>query len=88
MEKVHQVTTREIGWEKIEEILKNNQEIVLSDEVVERISACRDYLDRRLENEDEVLYGEYLDHIGKKVTKKEVFYYEIWGMKPGKKDNA
>ena len=57
MEKVHLVTTERIGWDKIEEILASQQKIVLSDEVVERISKCRAYLDRRLENEDEVLYG-------------------------------
>ena len=57
MKKVHQVTTREIGWQKIDEIIKNNMEIALSKEVVRRISACREYLDRRLEKEDEILYG-------------------------------
>ena len=57
MEKVHQITTREIGWEKIEEILDNRQKIVLSEEAVNRISTCRNYLDKRLEKGDEVLYG-------------------------------
>jgi histidine ammonia-lyase len=57
MKKVHQVTTREIGWQKIDEIIRENMEIALSDEVIGRITACREYLDRRLENEDEVLYG-------------------------------
>ena len=57
MEKVHLVTTQEIGWKKFEEIITSHQKIVLSDEVTEKITRCRDYLDRRLENEDEVLYG-------------------------------
>ena len=57
MQKVHQVTTSEIGWQKIDEIIREDQKIVLSDEVTGRIKACREYLDRRLENEDEILYG-------------------------------
>jgi histidine ammonia-lyase len=57
MGKVHQVTTREIGWQKIDEIIREEQQLILSDEVIGRITACREYLDRRLENEDEVLYG-------------------------------
>jgi len=57
MKKVHQVTTGEIGWDKIEEILNEDQELVLSDDVKERICKCRDYLDKRLEKEDEVIYG-------------------------------
>lgn len=57
MENVHLITTDEIGWKKFEEIISGQQQIVLSDEVTGKISACRDYLDRRLENEDEILYG-------------------------------
>jgi histidine ammonia-lyase len=57
MEKVHLVTTERIGWEKFEEILTGEQKILLSDEVIGRISSCREYLDRRLEKEDEILYG-------------------------------
>ena len=51
------MTTGEIGWEKIDEIIREQRKIVLSEEVTGRISACRDYLDRRLEKEDEVIYG-------------------------------
>ena len=57
MEKVHLVSTAEIGWKKFEEISSGGTQIVLSDEVVKRVAACRDYLDRRLENSDEILYG-------------------------------
>ena len=57
MEKVHLVTTEEIGWKKFEEIIIGQRRIVLSDEVIGKISACRDYLDRRLEKGDEILYG-------------------------------
>ena len=57
MEKVHLVTTEEIGWKKFEEIIIGQQRIVLSDEVIGKISACRKYLDHRLEKGDEILYG-------------------------------
>ncbi|MEN8157039.1 MAG: histidine ammonia-lyase [Bacteroidota bacterium] len=57
MKKIHQVTTREIGWEKIDKIIREDQQIALSEEAIGKISACRRYLDSRLENEDEVIYG-------------------------------
>ena len=57
MDKVHLVTTEEIGWKKFEKIISGQQQIVLSDVVTGKIQACRDYLDRRLESEDELLYG-------------------------------
>lgn len=57
MEKVHLVTTEEIGWKKFEEIISGGTRIVLSDDVTEKILACRSYLDRRLEKEDEIIYG-------------------------------
>jgi len=38
MEKVHLVTTEEIGWKKFEEISSGGTQIVLSDDVVEKIS--------------------------------------------------
>ena len=57
MEKVHLVSTEEIGWKKFEEISSGGTQIVLSDDVLKKIVVCRDYLDRRLENSDEILYG-------------------------------
>jgi len=57
MEKVHLVTTDEIGWKKFEEIIEGKLKIVLSDEVIRKISACRAYLDKRLRGGDEILYG-------------------------------
>ena len=53
MKKVHLVTTDEIGWKKFEEIITSQQKIVLSDEVIGKISTCREYLDNRLEKEDD-----------------------------------
>ncbi len=57
MEKVHLVTTEEIGWKKFEEIISGGTRIVLSDEVKEKIQRCRSYLDHKLEKEEEIIYG-------------------------------
>ncbi|MCK5066612.1 MAG: histidine ammonia-lyase [Bacteroidales bacterium] len=57
MEKVHLVSTEEIGWKEFEEFSSGGTRIVLSDEVIKKISECRNYLDRRLEKEDEIIYG-------------------------------
>ena len=57
MRKVHQVTTDHINWKMMETIVEENREIELSRDVVNRVSRCRKYLDRRLENEDEIIYG-------------------------------
>lgn len=57
MEKVHLISTDEIGWEKIEEIVRHGLDLALSDDVKSRIIKCRDYLDARLELGDEVIYG-------------------------------
>ena len=57
MARVHQITTGEIGWEKIQEIIREDHELKLSDEVKQLIAKCRNYLDQRLSNKDEVLYG-------------------------------
>jgi len=51
------VTTAKIGWKKFEEIISGGTKIVLSDEVIEKIRVCRDYLDHRMERGDEILYG-------------------------------
>lgn len=57
MKKVHLISTEEIGWEKIEEIVRQGLNLALSDEVKAGISKCRDYLDSRLDKGDEVIYG-------------------------------
>jgi histidine ammonia-lyase len=57
MEKVHLVTTEEIGWKEFEEFSSGGTRIVLSDEVIKKITYCRNYLDQRLGKEGEIIYG-------------------------------
>jgi len=54
---VHLITTDEIGWEKIGSVIAEQKKIELSDQVVRKITKCREYLDRRMEKEGEILYG-------------------------------
>lgn len=51
------MTTEKIGWKKFEEFSSGGTQIVLSDDVVEKIVTCRDYLDHRLETKNEIIYG-------------------------------
>ncbi|HER07442.1 MAG TPA: histidine ammonia-lyase [Bacteroides sp.] len=57
MKKPHLVTTDEIGWKQIGAVIAQRQEIALSDQVIEKINRCRQYLDRRVNNGNELLYG-------------------------------
>ncbi len=57
MEKEHLITTAEIGWEKIDEIITTGMKLKLSAEASKKIINCREYLDRRLDESDEILYG-------------------------------
>ncbi len=41
----------------IEKIIKDNQTIALSDNAKQRIQKCRDYLDKKMENQQEPIYG-------------------------------
>ena len=51
------MTTEKIGWKQFEKIISGGTKIVLSDEVIGKIRVCRDYLDHRMEREEEILYG-------------------------------
>jgi len=57
MSTVHKITTDTIDWKTISYILDNNCTLELSDHSAGLIDHCRDYLDRRLEGGDELLYG-------------------------------
>lgn len=56
MEK-HYISPEHLTIDCIHAILKNNTPIALSDEAIRRIQACRDYLDKKMENQKEPIYG-------------------------------
>jgi histidine ammonia-lyase len=51
------ISPEELSIETISEILEKNARLSLSDVSVELINSCRDYLDRKLENNTSPIYG-------------------------------
>lgn len=54
---IHKISPSELTPEIIEQVLSGGSKISLSDESVALIRKCRDYLDKKLENENEPIYG-------------------------------
>jgi len=54
---IHEISPSIIDFRKITAILDENHTLKLSGESVSRIVRCRQYLDKRLQSEDEILYG-------------------------------
>jgi histidine ammonia-lyase len=57
MENVHYISPEKITFGQILVILRENYKLVLSDESKRRIIKCRDYLDAKMENQKEPIYG-------------------------------
>ena len=57
MDKVHYINVETIDWKKIDVILSNKMKLQLSENSVKKIDRCRKYLDKRLENGEEIIYG-------------------------------
>lgn len=57
MDTVHYINVETIDWKKIDLILSNKMKLQLSENSVEKIDLCRKYLDKRLENGEEIIYG-------------------------------
>ena len=53
----HYISPEHLTIDCIHAIIKNNTKLALSDEAVRRIQACRDYLDKKMENQKEPIYG-------------------------------
>ncbi len=51
------ISPQPLTFEIIEEILENNARLILSDEARTKIQHCREYLDSKLENHSEPIYG-------------------------------
>ena len=54
---VHQIGSSELTFDLIEHILNDNVKLELSAEAVQRIQRCRDYLDRKIAESEEPVYG-------------------------------
>ena len=57
MDVFHEITSKVLELSSINEILVQNKKLILSEEVIQKISNCRDYLDNRMKNQDEPIYG-------------------------------
>lgn len=53
----HHISPEHLSIERVHAILRNNMQLALSEESVRRIQACRDYLDKKMENQKEPIYG-------------------------------
>ncbi len=54
---VHLITTDKLDFERIARILNQDMKLELSQNVMERIKKCRDYLDRKIAGQTEPVYG-------------------------------
>lgn len=57
MSTVHQISSQTLELQTINEILFQNRKIELSDEAKEKILKCRAYLNHRMNDQDEPIYG-------------------------------
>ncbi len=53
----HEVSSQELDYHHIRKIIGSDTKIVLSDDAVKRVNACRRYLDKRIVDHKEPIYG-------------------------------
>ncbi len=53
----HQISSTHLDFKKINEIISSNSKLELSEESVKKIIRCREYLDNKMQNNDEAFYG-------------------------------
>src|SRR5438552_1625624 len=57
MESIHQISSDHLSLERVKEILDENYQLALSESSIENIISCRNYLDNKLKNSDQLFYG-------------------------------
>ncbi|NLN96201.1 MAG: histidine ammonia-lyase [Bacteroidales bacterium] len=57
MNNIHYINNDLLDFERIEEILKNNFHLALAPSAENSIVKCREYLDNKMENSDDPIYG-------------------------------
>ena len=55
--KTHYISSEELTFKQVDEILHNGYKLALSEDAINRIQKCRDYLDKKMENQDKPIYG-------------------------------
>lgn len=56
-ENTHYISVAPLDFERIEQILEEDYQLALSNDALERIRACRAYLDKKTANSDAPIYG-------------------------------
>mgnify|MGYP005839572857 CR=1 FL=1 len=54
---MYYISSKPLDFETIEQILKNNVQIALSENAIKKINHCRTYLDEKIKNYSEPIYG-------------------------------
>ena len=57
MNNTHHITSEILGLKTVHDIISENKKLELSEEVQIKIQKCRDYLDKKIANSDEPIYG-------------------------------
>lgn len=57
MSNTHYISSEYLSLEKIDEIISGNFQLALSEHAQQKILKCRNYLDEKLKNSDELFYG-------------------------------
>lgn len=57
MMKEYAIGSSELTYDLIEKILTDNAKLTLSEKAIEKINHCRNYLDEKTDNTDELIYG-------------------------------
>lgn len=57
MNKIFNISDRNLTLEQVQEIISNDYDLALSKEAIEKINKCRTYLDQKVQNSTEPVYG-------------------------------
>ena len=57
MEPYHHISAGHLTIERVREIIESGCRLALSDDARERIVRCREYLDSKMENNSQPIYG-------------------------------
>jgi histidine ammonia-lyase len=55
--KIHSISSDKLSFQRIFDIMRDNYQLALSSEAIQKINHCRHYLDRRVESNTEPIYG-------------------------------
>ncbi len=55
--KIHYISTETLTFEEVNRIISENYKLALSEDAISRIQKCRDYLDKKMENQSTPIYG-------------------------------